>query len=69
VEVKYSVAIKYLKGNRLQVALRHAANAISNLKDAHLSSFFFKRVAYRKEDNHSKATTKKAQLFYGTYDH
>ncbi len=33
--------------NRLKIALRHAANAIGNLKDTHLSDFF-KRVAYRK---------------------
>lgn len=33
--------------NRLKIALRQAANAIGNLKDTHLSSFF-KRVAYRK---------------------
>ena len=40
---------KIPKGNnRLKIALRHAANAIGNLKDTHLSDFF-KRVAYRKE--------------------
>ena len=33
--------------NRLKIALRHAANAIGNLKDRHLADFF-KRVAYRK---------------------
>jgi transposase len=33
--------------NRLKIALRHAANAIGNLKETHLSDFF-KRVAYRK---------------------
>ncbi len=33
--------------NRLKIALRHAANAIGNLKDTHLSDFF-RRVAYRK---------------------
>jgi transposase len=33
--------------NRLKMALRHAANAIGNLKDTHLSDFF-RRVAYRK---------------------
>jgi transposase len=33
--------------NRLKIALRHAANAIGNLKDTHLSDFFG-RVAYRK---------------------
>ena len=33
--------------NRLKIALRHAANAIGNLKDTHLSNFF-RRVAYRK---------------------
>jgi len=33
--------------NRLKIALRHAANAIGNLKDTHLADFF-KRVAYRK---------------------
>lgn len=45
---KYS-ATKYPKGcNRHKIALRHAANAIGNLKDTHLADFF-KRVAYRKE--------------------
>jgi transposase len=39
---------KISKGsNRLKIALRHAANAIGNLKDTHLADFF-KRVAYRK---------------------
>jgi transposase len=33
--------------NRLKIALRHAANAIGNLKETHLSDFF-RRVAYRK---------------------
>jgi transposase len=33
--------------NRLKLALRHAANAIGNLKETHLSDFF-RRVAYRK---------------------
>ena len=33
--------------NRLKIALRHAANAIGNLKDTHLSDFF-RRIAYRK---------------------
>ena len=33
--------------NRLKIALRHAANAIGNLKDTHLSDFF-RKVAYRK---------------------
>ena len=33
--------------NRLKIALRHAANAIGNLKGTHLSDFF-RRVAYRK---------------------
>ena len=33
--------------NRLKIALRHAANAIGNLKNTHLSDFF-RRVAYRK---------------------
>ncbi len=33
--------------NRLKIALRHAANAIGNLKDTHLADFF-KRVAYKK---------------------
>lgn len=33
--------------NRLKIALRHAANAIGNLKDTHLSDFF-KKIAYRK---------------------
>lgn len=33
--------------NRLKLALRHAANAIGNLKDTHLSDFF-RRIAYRK---------------------
>ena len=33
--------------NRLKIALRHAANAIGNLKDTHLYDFF-KRVAYIK---------------------
>jgi transposase len=33
--------------NRLKIALRHAANAIGNLKDTHLSDFF-RRMAYRK---------------------
>ena len=39
---------KIRKGsNRLKIALRHAANAIGNLKDTHLADFF-KRVAHRK---------------------
>ena len=33
--------------NRLKIALRNAANAISNLKDTHLSNFF-KRIAFRR---------------------
>jgi transposase len=33
--------------NRLKLVLRHAANAIGNLKDTHLSDFF-RRIAYRK---------------------
>lgn len=33
--------------NRLKIALRHAANAIGNLKDTHLSDFF-RRISYRK---------------------
>jgi hypothetical protein len=33
--------------NRLKIALRHAANAIGNLKETHLSDFF-RRIAYRK---------------------
>lgn len=33
--------------NRLKIALRHAANAIGNLKDTHLSDFF-RKIAYRK---------------------
>lgn len=33
--------------NRLKIALRHAANAIGNLKNSHLSDFF-RRIAYRK---------------------
>ena len=33
--------------NRLKIALRHATNAIGNLKDTHLSDFF-RRIAYRK---------------------
>lgn len=33
--------------NRLKIALRHAANAVGNLKDTHLSDFF-RRIAYRK---------------------
>ena len=33
--------------NRLKIALRHAANAIGNLKDTHLSDFF-RRIAFRK---------------------
>jgi transposase len=33
--------------NRLKIALRNAANAIGNLKDTHLSSFFAK-ISYRK---------------------
>jgi len=33
--------------NRLKIALRHAANAIGNMKDTHLSDFF-KKIAYRK---------------------
>lgn len=33
--------------NRLKIALRNAANAIGNLKDTHLSSFF-NRVCYKK---------------------
>lgn len=33
--------------NRLKIALRHAANAIGNLKDTHLCDFF-RRVVYRK---------------------
>jgi transposase len=39
---------KTTKGsNRLKIALRNAANAIGNLKDTHLSSFFA-RISYRK---------------------
>ena len=41
--------------NRLKIALRHAANAIGNLKDTHLSDFFI-RIAYRK----GRATTVRA---------
>lgn len=42
------LASKTPKGsNRLKLALRHAANAIGNLKDTHLSDFF-RRIAYRK---------------------
>jgi transposase len=33
--------------NRLKIALRNAANAIGNLKDTNLSSFFA-RISYRK---------------------
>jgi transposase len=33
--------------NRLKIVLRHAANAIGNLKDTHLSDFF-RKIAYRK---------------------
>ena len=33
--------------NRLKIALRHSANAISNLKDTQLLDFF-RRIAYRK---------------------
>ncbi len=33
--------------SRLKIALRNSANAISNLKDTHLSDFF-KRIAYKK---------------------
>lgn len=33
--------------NRLKIALRHAANAIGNLKETHLSDFF-RKIAYRK---------------------
>jgi transposase len=33
--------------NRLKLALRHAANAIGNLKETHLSDFF-RRISYRK---------------------
>ena len=33
--------------NRLKIALRHAANAIGNMKDTHLSDFF-RKIAYRK---------------------
>ena len=39
---------KISKGsNRLQVALRRAANVLGNLKDSHLGHFF-RRIAYRK---------------------
>jgi transposase len=39
---------KIAKGsNRLKIALRQAANAIGNLKEAHLSDFF-RRISYRK---------------------
>ena len=42
------ISNKIPKGsNRLKIALRHAANAIGNLKDTHLSDFF-KKIAYRK---------------------
>lgn len=42
------ISNKIPKGsNRLKIALRHAANAIGNLKDTHLSNFF-KKIAYRK---------------------
>jgi transposase len=34
-------------GNGLRIALRQAANAISNLRETHLSDFF-RRIAYRK---------------------
>jgi hypothetical protein len=33
--------------NRLKIALRQAANAIGNLKDTHLSNFYYS-IAYRK---------------------
>lgn len=33
--------------NRLKIALRHAANAIGNLKETHFSDFF-RKIAYRK---------------------
>lgn len=33
--------------NRLKIALRHAANAIGNLKNTHLSDFF-RKIAYKK---------------------
>ncbi len=33
--------------NRLKIALRHAANAMGNMKDTHLSDFF-RKIAYRK---------------------
>lgn len=42
------ISNKIPKGsNRLKIALRHAANAIGNLKDTHLSDFF-KKIAYKK---------------------
>lgn len=39
--------------NRLKIALRHAANAIGNLKDTHLADFF-KRVAYREKEGQQR---------------
>jgi transposase len=33
--------------NRIKLALRHAANAIGNLKDTHLSNFF-RKILYKK---------------------
>lgn len=42
------ISNKVPKGsNRLKIALRQAANAIGNLKDTHLASFF-KKILYRK---------------------
>ena len=43
--------------NRLKIALRHSANAISNLKDTQLLDFF-RRIAYRK----GRATDRRAHV-------
>jgi transposase len=42
------ISNKVPKGsNRIKIALRHAANAIGNLKDTHLSTFF-RKILYKK---------------------
>ena len=52
--------------NRLKIALRHAANAIGNLKDTHLSDFF-RRIAYRKgRATAVSATTRKLGVIIWT---
>ncbi len=55
------------RSNRIKTALRQAANAIGNLKDAHLSNFFRKIAFKKKKTSCRKCDSKKTCCNYLEY--